>query len=37
VFAALIQELVALIEARSSGRGGPIEPAVLVRAPDVRP
>jgi type IV secretory pathway TraG/TraD family ATPase VirD4 len=30
VFAALIQELVALIEARSSALGGPIEPAVLL-------
>jgi type IV secretion system protein VirD4 len=30
VFAALIQELVALIEERSSALGGPIEPAVLL-------
>jgi type IV secretion system protein VirD4 len=30
VFAALIQELVALIEARSSALGGPIEPSVLL-------
>jgi type IV secretion system protein VirD4 len=30
VFAALIQELVALIEARSSALGGPITPAVLL-------
>jgi type IV secretion system protein VirD4 len=30
VFAALIQELLALIEARSSALGGPIEPSVLL-------
>src|ERR1700761_1249665 len=30
VFAALIQELVALIEARSSAIGGPIDPAILL-------
>jgi type IV secretion system protein VirD4 len=35
VFAALIQELVALIEARSSALGGPIEPAVLLLLDEV--